>query len=126
MNNYKMQNFEQPDTEMNNAAGWRATGTSAARRWLAGLALGLCLGTAACIGGPKDGADEVPGATPPGIVQVERAALKATGGLGAKGDRCSVTAGPYTGKSGTYDEDGWCCLSNVCVECAPNRCTTRR
>jgi hypothetical protein len=29
-----------------------------------------------------------------------------------------VTEGPYSGSSGTYDSDGWCCFSNVCVECS--------
>jgi hypothetical protein len=45
---------------------------------------------------------------------------------GAAGGKCQVTGGPYTGKKGKYDVDGWCCFTtstqDVCVDCAGGRC----
>jgi len=47
-----------------------------------------------------------------------------------EGAACKVTKGTYTGKSGKYDADGWCCFStstqNICVECTGNRCEDAR
>jgi hypothetical protein len=50
------------------------------------------------------------------------------GGGVTVGAACKVTGGPHTGKTGTYDSDGWCCFrtttSDVCVECAGDRCSS--
>jgi hypothetical protein len=78
------------------------------------FAMAACLGAAACSepdGGP---ADETEGEA----VNSQSAALINDGGPGAEGGACKVTEGPYTGSSGTYDSDGWCCFDTVCVECS--------
>jgi hypothetical protein len=80
--------------------------TITTRTWISGICLSLCLGVFAC--GEIDPSDGV---------ESQGAALMNTGG-GATGGKCTVTDGPHTGMGGTYDEDGWCCSGNVCVECA--------
>ncbi len=79
------------------------------------LAFTTALGAAAC-NEPDDGAptDEAAGGE---AVGSQSEALINDGGPGAEGGACKVTGGPYTGSSGKYDSDGWCCFSNVCVEC---------
>lgn len=96
---------------------------SASTRRVCHSAIGLLLGLslAAC-GAVDDGGVFDESAHGDEVVATESAELINNGGLGAEGGACTVTDGVYKGKKGKYDEDGWCCFSNVCVECAGNRC----
>lgn len=97
---------------------------STPRVWHYAIGITLSLGLAACgavdTGGTFDEAAQ--GDEGAEAVATESAELINNGGLGATGGACTVTAGKYKGKKGKYDADGWCCFSNVCVECAGNRC----
>ena len=86
------------------------------RTWMIGLGITLCIGAFACSGAPE----------PTDEGESESAALINTGGNGVTGGACTVTDGPHTGMGGTYDEDGWCCKANVCVECAAGASGKRR
>jgi hypothetical protein len=68
----------------------------------------LCLGAIACGGELVDEGDG------------ERSPTMMNSGIGfTEGGPCTVTEGQSKGKTGTYDEDGWCCVDGgmTCVEC---------
>jgi len=87
-----------------------------ARSLIYALCAGLFLGAVAC-GGEADPSN--PGGQAPVDVALARAGSTA-------GGACTVTDGPHKGMTGTYDEDGWCCSGNVCVECTPGASGTSR
>jgi len=128
MNNDDKQPIEQPHTDVTTeggtaAAAPRTRGAWRVRAWLLAIAFGLSLGATACVG---EGDDGLEGAAEQGdeIAETSSALINQQGG--AAGGKCQVTSGPYTGKKGKYDSDGWCCFEtktqNVCVECAGGRC----
>ena len=131
MNNNDKEPIEQPHTDITTEqrpAGTapRTRGTRTARAWLLALAFGLGLGATACLGDPNAGDEGIESADAQGeeVVQTSSALMNQQGA--AAGGKCQVTAGPYTGKKGKYDADGWCCFTtttqNVCVDCAGGRC----
>lgn len=77
------------------------------------FAMVACLGTAACSEADDGSTDETAGEA----VDAQSAALIDNGGGFTEGGGCKVTSGTYSGSTGTYDEDGWCCFGLVCVEC---------
>lgn len=98
------------------------------RAWRCAIGLTLSMGLAACGAVDSGGAFEegAEGGDDVAATATESAPLINNGGLGVTGGGCTVTDGIYTGKSGKYDEDGWCCFSNVCVDCAGNRCKDKK